>query len=479
MIKKIKSCLSVKVFFLTALLMAACSFMTYCCIFHFTPYLYKYDISDMEEIAYELSLELSGSSGDSETNASYFELFADILSENYDEEYRLHVFTGSGEEAALPDLDHLTGKRMEDFSSYEKTNSYCVTFDDKSEPYAVLIAQNRDKRSQLTESLHQILPILSIVIFFVSVLAAFFYTWYITAPVKKVSTISRQIAAMDFPVRCSSKRTDEIGVLSDSLNILSQKLTAALSKLQEANKKLQSEIDAERQLEQQRIEFFSAASHELKTPITIMKGQLQGMLYQIGRYKDRETYLAQSLDAVDTLERMVWQLLTISRFDTPGYTCKKQHLNLGDLINNCLSSHEDLFVQKDFTVEKFIDPDAYISGDRQLLQRVLDNLLGNAAAYSPAGSDLSVKLWRESEKIYLTVENTGIHIPDKDIPKLFEAFYRVDPSRNRQTGGTGLGLYIVKTILDLHESAVEIANTVRGVIVSIQFQESFHGGGSS
>ncbi len=114
--------------------------------------------------------------------------------------------------------------------------------------------------------------------------------------------------------------------------------------MQEANQKLQADFDMERQLERQRAEFFSAASHELKTPITIIKGQLQGMLYQVGRYKDRETYLAKSLENTDTLGKMVQELLTISRFDTPGYTCKKSNLNLSNLINDRLAAFEDLFM---------------------------------------------------------------------------------------------------------------------------------------
>ena len=107
-------------------------------------------------------------------------------------------------------------------------------------------------------------------------------------------------------------------MLSHSLNDLSKKLAAALSELQEANQKLQADSDRERQLERQRVEFFASASHELKTLITIIKGQLQGMLYQVGRYKDRETYLSEFLEVTDTLEKMVQDLLTISRLDTPG-----------------------------------------------------------------------------------------------------------------------------------------------------------------
>ncbi|WP_304475558.1 ATP-binding protein, partial [uncultured Helicobacter sp.] len=395
--------------------------------------------------------------------------YNDILTRQYDNEFAFHLFQNSGKEIALPDINKFTGNKIDDYKSTDTTGEYEISFVDSTETYILLLAKNTNKESQVVLALQKTLPILSVTILLVSVIAAFFYTWYMTKPIKKISKLSKQMADMDFSGLCPTNRTDEIGVLSHSLNDLSKKLAAALSDLQEANQKLQADIDMERRLEKQRVEFFAAASHELKTPITIIKGQLQGMLYQVGRYKDRETYLAQSLEITDTLGKMVQELLTISRLDTPGYTCKKSNLNLSNLINDRLTAFEDLFMQKDLTVEQSISPEVFISGDMQLLQKALDNILGNAAAYSEAGNQIIVKLWKKNEKANLTIENTGAHIPDEAISKLFEPFYRVDQSRNRQTGGTGLGLYIVKTILNLHEAKIEVANTLQGVIVSTQF----------
>ncbi|WP_289192037.1 HAMP domain-containing sensor histidine kinase, partial [Bacteroides acidifaciens] len=395
--------------------------------------------------------------------------YNDILTRQYDNEFAFHLFQNSGKEIALPDINKFTGNKIDDYKSTDTTGEYEISFADSTETYILLLAKNTNKESQVVLALQKTLPILSVTILLVSVIAAFFYTWYMTKPIKKISKLSKQMADMNFSGLCPTNRTDEIGVLSHSLNDLSKKLAAALSDLQEANQKLQADIDMERRLEKQRVEFFAAASHELKTPITIIKGQLQGMLYQVGRYKDRETYLAQSLEITDTLGKMVQELLTISRLDTPGYTCKKSNLNLSNLINDRLTAFEDLFMQKDLTVEQSISPEVYILGDMQLLQKALDNLLGNAAAYSEAGNQIIVKLWEENEKVNLTIENTGAHIPDEAISKLFEPFYRIDQSRNRQTGGTGLGLYIVKTILNLHEAKIEVTNTLQGVIVSTQF----------
>ena len=467
MIKKIKSKLSIKVFLITLILMVVCCSVTYLCISHFAPYIYSHDLAEVEELADMLSEELSHIPKE---EVQYFiQGYNDILTKQYDDEFAFHLFQNSGNEIALSDLNEFTGNKIDDYKSTDTTREYEISFADSTEAYILLLAKNTNKESQVVLALQKTLPILSVAILLVSVIAAFFYTWYMTKPIKKISKLSKQMADMDFSGLCPTNRTDEIGVLSHSLNDLSKKLAAALSELQEANQKLQADIDMERRLEKQRVEFFAAASHELKTPITIIKGQLQGMLYQVGRYKDRETYLAQSLEVTDTLEKLVQELLTISRLDTPGYTCKKSNLNLSNLINDRLTAFEDLFMQKDLTVEQSISPEVYILGDMQLLQKALDNLLGNAAAYSEAGNQIIVKLWEENEKVNLTIENTGAHIPDEAISKLFEPFYRIDQSRNRQTGGTGLGLYIVKTILNLHEAKIEVTNTLQGVIVSTQF----------
>lgn len=463
--RKIKSRLSVKVFLLTLLLIAVCCFTTYRFILQAAPKNYQYDIEDVDLELSFLPDELSRT--EKEFAYMFLESQSELMDELYDNEFELHFFQWDGQEVSLHDINQLVGRRITDFENQERTKAYTTSFSDSDSLYTLLVTRNTAKRTQTEEAIQRTLPVLCIVILLGSIISAFFYSWYMTTPIKKVSRLSKQMADMDFSGLCPVNRTDEIGVLSDSLNTLSWKLAATLSELQDANQKLQADIDMERQLEKQRVEFFAAASHELKTPITIIKGQLQGMLYQVGRYKDRETYLGQALEITDTLGKMVQELLTISRLDTPGYICKKTNLNLSDLIIDRLAAFEDLFIQKDLTVEQSIPSEVYISGDMKLLQKALDNLLGNAAAYSEAGNQVIVKLWKETEITTLTIENTGAHIPDEAISKLFEPFYRVDQSRNRQTGGTGLGLYIVKTILDLHGAKVEIANTVQGVIVFV------------
>src|SRR5699024_5190268 len=128
-----------------------------------------------------------------------------------------------------------------------------------------------------------------------SLLCAFFYSRYITRPIVRMSGIAGKMAVLDFHWECGEKRRDEIGKLGRSLDKLAQRLDAALADLESANQALRGEVEQERELDRQRMAFFNAASHELKTPVTILKGQLSGMLDGVGVYQDRDKYLLRSL----------------------------------------------------------------------------------------------------------------------------------------------------------------------------------------
>ena len=193
------------------------------------------------------------------------------------------------------------------------------------------------------------------------------------------------------------------------------------------------------------------------------------MLYNVGRYKDHKKYLAQSLKNTEILEDIVQELLTISRLETPEYKCVKKKFNLSKLTNDRINAHEDLFIKKEMDVIRNINPNILYLGDMQLIQKVIDNLISNALLHSPTGNCIFISLEKNESVILFSIENTGVHIPENSLSKLFNTFYRIDQSRNRQTGGSGLGLYIVKSILNLHNAQINITNSNNGVIVNIIF----------
>ena len=168
-----------------------------------------------------------------------------------------------------------------------------------------------------------------------------------------------------------------------------------MSDLQDANKKLEDDIEREKKLEQARTDFFSAVSHELKTPIKVIKGKLEGMLLGIGTYKDHGKYLARSLEVANTLEAMVQEILTISRLDAGDADFKKDTFDCVQVIQRYLSETEDLMAEKDLQICFDLLAFVFINGNRMLMEKVFFNLIGNAVKYSLSGAAVQISGHRE------------------------------------------------------------------------------------
>lgn len=316
---------------------------------------------------------------------------------------------------------------------------------------------------ELQQAFRYIFPVLLFVILIISFVVSWLYSLIITRPVLKISRISEEMSALHLEWNINGHRTDELGILEKNLNILSHNLSAALSKLQNANKKLEEDMEYEKKLEQTRTDFFSAVSHELKTPITIIKGQLEGMLLGIGAYKNHEKYLAKSLETANTLETMVQEILTISRLESVSTNFQQSNFDCVPVIKQYLNETEDIITKKDLQIYFNMPQTAFINGSKMLMEKVFSNLIGNAIKYSPLNASIQISGHMEYGRLKFFIENTGTHIPDESIPKLFDAFYRVEQSRNRKTGGSGLGLYITQKILQQHKSSCTVCNTPVGV----------------
>ncbi|WP_216554140.1 sensor histidine kinase [Tissierella carlieri] len=197
---------------------------------------------------------------------------------------------------------------------------------------------------------------------------------------------------------------------------MSQKLSAALSELQSANLSLQKDIDRERELDKQRMILFSAVSHELKTPITVLQGQLDGMLQNLGSYKDRDKYLARSLSITKAMESMVQEIVTISRIDSPDFTLHIKKFDLSEVIREIITKYIEIIEQKKMKLEINIADELIIDADKKLIEKAVSNLINNAISYSPDGEKLIIHLYSRDEKIQFSICNTGSHISEKALP---------------------------------------------------------------
>lgn len=344
-----------------------------------------------------------------------------------------------------------------------------VYFAGQEAPYTLYVTPRLEAENLAVRALIQMAPWLLLALLAFSLLCALVYSRYITRPIVRLSGIAGKMAELDFQWESGEKRRDEIGQLGRSLDQMARRLSAALTELEAANHALRGEVEREREMDRQRMAFFNAASHELKTPVTILKGQLSGMLEGVGVYQDRDKYLLRSLQVTGRMENLIGEMLAISRMETGSVPLRREPVELADLLKKQMALDHELLEQRGQRLTARLTPGLTVAGDASLLGRAVGNLLSNASLYSPEGAEIRVRCGFQDGSPALTVENTGARIGPEALPHLFEPFYRAEDSRNRSTGGSGLGLYLVKMILDRHGAKYTIENTEDGVKATICF----------
>ena len=385
------------------------------------------------------------------------------------EDERVAVTTAEGDTVVSYGTDADTGETMTITASDGATIAAEVAFASQSGSYTLYVTPRIQAENLAVRALVQMAPWLLVVLLVFSLLCALAYSRIITRPIVRMSGIAQKMAGLDFHWSCGEKRRDEIGQLGRSLDQLARRLDTALTELKEANHALQGEVERERELDRQRMAFFNAASHELKTPVTILKGQLSGMLEGVEVYRDRDKYLLRSLQVTGRMEELVGEMLAISRMEAGSAAVRREAVDLSALVEEQLALEAPLLEQRGQTLVSRLAPGITVTGDAALLGKAVGNLLSNAALYSPEGAEVRVWCGLLEGRPALTVENTGVHIRKEALPHLFEAFYRAEGSRSRATGGSGLGLYLVKMILDRHGATCTIENTPESVRAAVRF----------
>ena len=229
-------------------------------------------------------------------------------------------------------------------------------------------------------------------------------------------------------------------------------------------------IESERMQESKRKEFVATISHELKTPITIISGQLEGMIYNIGKYKDRDTYLKKSYESTQELKTLVEEMIQVSKYEILERPSQTKEIDLLELINRLLKRQTYLIEEKEITVNVYGEENFTIEVDEERITKAISNIINNGIKYSPNNSELNIRLLNKDKKI-LEIQNTGTTIDEKLKDKIFKPFFRVEKSRNRKTGGSGLGLYIVSQVLKEYNFKYNIKNRKDSVVFTIEFSD--------
>lgn len=294
-------------------------------------------------------------------------------------------------------------------------------------------------------------------------LLSLIFSKIVAKPLLSLNRIALRMARLDFSVKSPIRSQDEFGSLSDSLNGLSEKLDTTLQELQQANRQLREDMEHKQRIEQMQKEFVSNASHELKTPLSIVRGFAEGLKDGVGESK-RERYLDVILDETGKMEALVRDMLELTKLESGTIKLRKSSFWVSELMEEIVDKLSHHLNDKQLKVVTVTANEPVVHADQEKIEQVIFNILVNAIRYAVPGSEITVRIEDEEGRVRMSIENEGDGIPPDQLEHIWERFYRAERSRNRKTGGTGLGLAIVKHILELHESKYGVVNTQKGVM---------------
>ncbi len=309
----------------------------------------------------------------------------------------------------------------------------------------------------------------SVTLFALTIFALLLYyvaTYYLgvafTKPIITINSTAKKIADLDFSQSCPRFRTTELDELSKSINTLSHSLENALNNLKSENRQLARDIQKERALEKSRREFVANASHELKTPISIIQGYAEGMKYGIG-CDSTDEFCDIIIDEAEKMNSLVVKLLEFLHIGSGEYPVSIQEFYLDELLNSHLDSLQNILREKEITLSRNIDSNLHASGDPTLLRIVFNNYISNAVSHCNGEKSIRVTVEQDDIRYRVVVYNSGEHISDQDIGNIWQSFYRADKSHSRAEGRFGLGLSIVSSIQEVHGESYSVKNVDGGV----------------
>lgn len=300
----------------------------------------------------------------------------------------------------------------------------------------------------------------------IGIVAAFVLSSYISRPIKQLSNIAERMSELDFDVKYDGKDKGEIGLLGNSMNNMSKKLEENISQLKAANLELQRDIDKKEKLEQMRTDFLSNVSHELKTPIALIQGYAEGL--KEGITDDPESmdfYCSVIMDEAAKMNDMVKRLLTLNQIEFGEDELVMERFDINELVKLVASANELRASQKELKITCDIkDTPLYVWADEYKVEEVITNYISNAINHCCNENIIKVAVGQiDKENVRVSVFNTGKNIPEEDIEHIWEKFYKVDKARTREYGGNGIGLSIVKAIVESMGKKCGVNNLSDGV----------------
>ncbi|AGK53224.1 sensor histidine kinase [Bacillus sp. 1NLA3E] len=290
---------------------------------------------------------------------------------------------------------------------------------------------------------------LSLLVTLIGTITIFYVSTKISKPIVKIARLTADMAKLDFSQRIDFNSNDEIGDLGKNINLLSVKLDKTLNELATANIQLKEDIKTKERIDQSRKELIANVSHELKTPISLIAGYAEGLKVNVNT-EDKDFYCDVIIDEAEQMNRLVLSLLDLSQVEGGYKQMKKENINASGLVENTLEKFKLIFKEKGIKLSVTYEGDCTVFADPDRIEQVLTNYLTNAMNHVDNRKRIIIRAEEQAEKVVVSVFNTGRPIPTDELSKIWDSFYKIDKARTREYGGSGLGLTIVKAIIEAH-----------------------------
>ena len=316
---------------------------------------------------------------------------------------------------------------------------------------------------------NQALILIGIIILIISALMASFISKKFTTPIVQLNDITDKMAKLDFSQKYIPQNIDdEINELGKNINTMSDKLERTIKQLRENNSELEKDIEEKSKIDEMRKQFISDVSHELKTPIALIQGYAEGLIENVNTDEESKKFYAEViLDESNKMDTLVKQLLELMKLEYGKREFNNSSFNIVELINEVIRKCKVMIEEKNISIKFDTQEEIKVYADDFYIEQVVTNYFTNAIKHTKEVNGLKqieIKIEkRDNDKVRISVINTGDNIKEEHINKIWGRFYKEDTSRNRAEGGTGIGLALVKAIMNNYKNDYGVNNLDYGV----------------
>ena len=450
-----------------------------------TLFLENYYIKSKTNVIYQayLSIKQAGENNSYESEEFQKELesvcsknniSAYVMDANSDMKY---VSTNGGDRLEMLLFGYLLGYTyVDDVTIVREDEDYRIQYTKRNgggflETYGRLTSGVAFIMSTPLESIHESAQLANRFFFYVGIIGTllggiiiWLVTGRVTKPILSLNELSEKMVHLDFDAKYEGKAQNEIGLLGENMNKLSRSLEENIKGLKSANNELMRDIEKKDKIDEMRREFLSNVSHELKTPIALIQGYAEALQEGIGEDPEsRDFYCDVIVDESMKMNRMVQKLLTLNQLEFGREVAQMERFDLTAMVGNLIEQGKLLAQKNGISIEMKEYPAYHVWADPFMTEEVFQNYLSNAVHYCKGEKIIRVSMELLDGRVKVSVFNTGDPIPEEALPRLWDKFYKVDKARTREYGGSGVGLSIVKAIMESMNQQYGVDNQENGV----------------